>query len=159
MRILLAALISLFTLGAGVALAVTPKPGPFTGKEKIPYNGSKTQPLQFTMGGDGHKMYAFDVPVCEVKGEFTESFFATRVVRPKVSKSGHIHGRLAYRKGNSKKAFTDFSVHVSGRFVTPTRAKGRVTIKATKKTFVPGSKPTVEGKPCRASGSWKAKRD
>lgn len=138
--------------GGGVALAASPKPGNFKGHENLPGDHPKTQPLEFTMGGDGHKIYAFDVPSCT---EGDSQFFPRRVVRPHVSAKGHISGKLSYRK-TGKYGNTSFRVHVSGEFVTPRRAKGKLSLKATRTTS--GPLPQVLDT-CMVKGSWAAKHE
>ena len=138
----------------GAALAARPEPGQFTGSIALPIFERKTQPLQFAVGGDGRRMFAFDIPTCV--DQVGRPLFANRVVRPAVSASGQIKGRLDYERAGSNATVRRYVVRVSGAFVTATRARGKVRVTVTVFRALPGQPRVQLGQPCKASGAWKA---
>ena len=154
-RLALAGVLSLAL--PGIALAVKPEPGQFTGPMAIPIFDRKTQELRFAVGGSGRRIAAFDIPTCS--DDIGRPLFANRVVRPKVSKSGRIKGALDYERAGSNATVRRFSVRVSGKFVTARRARGRVRVTVT--VFrVRFDQPRRQiGEPCKTSGTWKAKHE
>jgi hypothetical protein len=152
--------IGVAVLGAALlalpALAAKPTPGQFSGATYISAYNRATQYLKFAVGGNGRRIYAFDIPACS--GKDFKNVRGNKVVRPNVSKSGRINGSLAYDGPGPGNTVAHFAVRVTGRFVTAKRARGRVSVKVTLYRAPPGQPRKQVKEPCVNSGRWKARR-